>query len=93
MGRRITSALALLAGRACRAGGVRRVLVAGGETSDCVSAALGVRSMRIWEELEPGIPLMTGRTRDGGELLLVFKSGSFGSDGFLLEAMRRMNQA
>lgn len=93
MGRRITSALALLAGRACRAGGVRRVLVAGGETSDCVSAALGVRSMRIWEELEPGIPLMTGRTRDGGELLLVFKSGSFGSDGFLLEAMRRINQA
>lgn len=93
MGRRITSALALLAGRACQAGGVRRVLVAGGETSDCVSAALGVRSMRIWEELEPGIPLMTGRTRDGGELLLVFKSGSFGSDGFLLEAMRRMNQA
>ena len=93
MGRRSTSALALLAGRACQAGGVRRVLVAGGETSDCVSAALGVRSMRIWEELEPGIPLMTGRTRDGGELLLVFKSGSFGSDGFLLEAMRRMNQA
>ena len=93
MGRRITSALALLAGRACQAGGVRRVLVAGGETSDCVSAALGVRSMRIWEELEPGIPLMTGRTRDGEELLLVFKSGSFGSDGFLLNTMCRMNQA
>lgn len=93
LGRRITSALSLLAGRACRASGVRRVLVAGGETSDWVSAALGVRSMRIWEELEPGIPLMTGRTRDGEELLLVFKSGSFGSDGFLLNTMCRMNQA
>ncbi len=90
IGRRITGALGSVVRMAYRRSGVRRILVAGGETSDGVSAALGVRTMRIWQELEPGIPLMTGKTADGEELLLVFKSGSFGSPHFLYDTMLQM---
>ena len=67
--------------------------VAGGETSSAVSAGLGVRSMRIWQEIEPGVPLMTARCEDSSELMLVLKSGSFGSDGFLSNAVQLMRRA
>ncbi len=90
IGRQITEALGSVARRTYQRSGVRRILVAGGETSDGVSAALRVRTMRIWQELEPGIPLMTGKTADGEELLLVFKSGSFGSPHFLYDTMLQM---
>lgn len=66
--------------------GITRYVVAGGETSDSVSRGLGVRSMRIWQEIEAGVPVMTGLTQDGNRLLLVFKSGSFGSPVFLMKA-------
>lgn len=90
IGRLIGGALEELT-RAVRARtGVSRILVAGGETSDAVSRALGVRTMRIWQEIEPGVPLMTGRTRAGEELLLVFKSGSFGSERFLWTALQQL---
>ena len=89
-GRRISRALGQAA-RMVRAGtGVSRILVAGGETSDAVSAALEVRAMEIGQEIEPGVPLMAGKTARGEQLLLVFKSGSFGSDGFLYNAAAQM---
>lgn len=66
--------------------GLSRYVVAGGETSDAVSRGLGVRTMRIFQEIEPGVPVMTARTFAGEALALVFKSGSFGSDTFLLSA-------
>lgn len=64
-----------------------RYLVAGGETSDAVSRGLGVRVMRIWQEIEAGVPLMTAPVA-GGELRLVLKSGSFGSEEFLAKAAK-----
>ena len=39
------------------------------------------------EEIEPGVPAMTGTT-NLGELQLVLKSGSFGSEFFLEKAAR-----
>ena len=72
--------------------GVSRILVAGGETADGVSRALGVRTMEIGQELAPGVPLMRGRTAEGEEMLLVFKSGSFGSDTFLWDAAEQLSQ-
>jgi len=85
-GRCISLAFEAIARQVREATGLTRYLVAGGETSDSVSRGLGVRTMRIFQEIEPGVPVMTARTFSGEELALVFKSGSFGSDAFLLSA-------
>lgn len=85
-GRYISLAFEAIAAQIRRTTGLTRYLVAGGETSDSVSRGLRVRTMRIWQEIEPGVPVMTARTSAGDELALVFKSGSFGSDAFLLSA-------
>lgn len=85
-GRYISLAFEAIARQVRETTGLTRYLVAGGETSDSVSRGLGVRTMRIWQEIEPGVPVMTARTFAGDELALVFKSGSFGSDAFLLRA-------
>ncbi len=91
-GRRISLAFEAAARDVRARTGLTRYLVAGGETSDAVSHGLQVRTMRIWQEIEAGVPLMTAQTLDGAQLALVLKSGSFGSDPFLLraaEALRR----
>lgn len=85
-GRRISLAFEGIAQQVRRATGASRYVVAGGETSDAVSRGLAVRMMRIWQEIEPGIPLLTAPTPQG-ELALVLKSGSFGSREFLRKAV------
>ncbi|MEV5778787.1 nucleotide-binding domain containing protein [Streptomyces antimycoticus] len=37
-------------------GGVRRLIVAGGETSGAVTTALGIRAVLVGEEADPGVP-------------------------------------
>ena len=59
--------------------------MAGGDTSATVSRRLGVRKMVILDEIEAGVPTMYGYG-DLGEMLLVLKSGSFGSERFLEKA-------
>lgn len=75
--------------------GLKKAVVAGGETSAAVSDALGIHKMVILREIEPGVPAMYGYDEDGRETLLVFKSGSFGSDAFLsksVDSLRRLEK-
>lgn len=65
--------------------GVRRLVVAGGETSGAVVSRLGVRSLRVGPEIDPGVPWTWAQTADG-PLLLSLKSGNFGSPGYFLKA-------
>ncbi len=65
--------------------GIRNLVVAGGDTSAAVSFELGVYRMEIGREIETGVPVMTGKS-SLGILNLVLKSGSFGSEKFLLKA-------
>jgi 3-dehydrotetronate 4-kinase len=64
--------------------GVRRLVVAGGETSGAVVAALGVRGLRIGPPIDPGVPW----TVSLGEphLALALKSGNFGALDFFRKA-------
>lgn len=64
--------------------GVRRFIVAGGETSAAVVAALGVSGLRIGGEIDPGVPWTVGI----GErpFALALKSGNFGAPDFFLKA-------
>jgi uncharacterized protein YgbK (DUF1537 family) len=65
--------------------GVRRLVVAGGETSGAAVARLGVRSLRIGAEIDPGVP-WTYAEGSGEPLLLALKSGNFGGNDFFLKA-------
>jgi uncharacterized protein YgbK (DUF1537 family) len=64
--------------------GFSRFLVAGGETSGAVVAALGVKALAIGAEIDPGVPwtLATGSQ----PLALALKSGNFGTDDFFVKA-------
>lgn len=84
-GRRISLAFEGIAATVRGLTGASRWVVAGGETSDAVSRGLGVRVMHIWQEIEAGVPVLTAPV-DGGEMRLVLKSGSFGSEAFLAKA-------
>jgi uncharacterized protein YgbK (DUF1537 family) len=66
------------------ASGYSRFLIAGGETSGAVVAALGVSTLRIGPEIDPGVPW----TRSIGEpdVALALKSGNFGAPDFFLKA-------
>jgi uncharacterized protein YgbK (DUF1537 family) len=68
-----------------RGEGYRRFLVAGGETSGAVVAALGVKAMRIGPEIDPGVP-WTLSLGDAEPLALALKSGNFGADDFFIRA-------
>lgn len=84
----IESAFASIATALVEAG-MRRFIVAGGETSGAVVKALGVRQLVIGPQIEPGVPA----TQSLGEprLALVLKSGNFGSDRFFLTALDQLH--
>ena len=65
---------------------MRRLVVAGGETSGAVVQALGINALRIGPQIDPGVPW----TASLGEprLALALKSGNFGGDGFLRQGAR-----
>jgi len=65
--------------------GVRRLVVAGGETSGAVAQALGVTMLRIGPQIDPGVPW----TQSTGEprLALALKSGNFGAVDFFDKAL------
>ncbi|WP_428488370.1 3-oxo-tetronate kinase [Rhodopila sp.] len=67
--------------------GVRRIVVAGGETSGAVVGRLRVRSLRIGGEIDPGVP-WTYAEGSGPDLMLALKSGNFGATDFFLKAFR-----
>jgi uncharacterized protein YgbK (DUF1537 family) len=87
VGARIEAALADLA--AGLAGlGVRRLIVAGGETSGAVIDRLGVTALEIGGEIAPGVPLL--RSLGGETMLFALKSGNFGGPGFFRAALGAM---
>ena len=70
--------------RRLSAGGVTRLLVAGGETSGATVLGLGIRTLEIGPEIDPGVPWT--RVVDGPEMVVALKSGNFGTPDFFLKA-------
>ncbi len=72
--------------RALVARGVRRLVIAGGETSGAVVQALGIKALAIGPQIDPGIPwaISLGEPR----LALALKSGNFGGVEFFDKALR-----
>jgi uncharacterized protein YgbK (DUF1537 family) len=69
--------------------GVRKLVVAGGETSGAVVAALGIRALRIGPQIDPGVP-WTASIGDP-KLALALKSGNFGAPDFFHKALDRID--
>ncbi len=67
--------------------GVRRLVVAGGETSGAAVDRLGVSAFRLGPEIAPGVPLMRTVGRAGGDLQIALKSGNFGGRDFFARAL------
>jgi uncharacterized protein YgbK (DUF1537 family) len=65
--------------------GVRRMVVAGGETSGAVVSRLGVQQLRIGAEIDPGVP-WTYAEGTGPAMRLALKSGNFGGRDFFTGA-------
>ncbi|WP_077623223.1 four-carbon acid sugar kinase family protein [Sediminibacillus massiliensis] len=61
--------------------GQRLFVVAGGDTSAAVCKMLGIKGMRVWKEIQPGLPSCLSQTDPS--YLFVLKSGSFGDRTFL----------
>ena len=70
--------------------GVRRFVVAGGETSGAVMNALEIKSVRIGKEISPGVPWVHNQGATACSLAL--KSGNFGADSFFCDAIACLNE-
>ena len=70
--------------------GVRRLVVAGGETAGAVVQALGVSGLRIGRQIDPGVPWTVSLPGSPVEtpLALALKSGNFGAPDFFLRAFQ-----
>ena len=66
-------------------GGVRKLVVAGGETSGAVVSALDIGALRIGPQIDPGVP-WTASIGDL-KLALALKSGNFGGPEFFRKAL------
>ncbi|WP_455923701.1 3-oxo-tetronate kinase [Pseudomonas putida] len=70
------------------AAGVRRFVVAGGETSGAVVQALGVRLLQIGAQIDPGVPATV--STQAQPLALALKSGNFGGRDFFSKALNQL---
>ncbi|WP_422375385.1 3-oxo-tetronate kinase [Roseibium sp.] len=64
--------------------GVKRIVVAGGETSGAVVSGLQANSLEIGPRIAPGVPALKVAERP---LALALKSGNFGGPAFFSEAL------
>jgi len=73
--------------------GVRRFVVAGGETAGAVVQALGVTGLRIGRQIDPGVPWTVSlpASLDEPALALALKSGNFGAPDFFLRAFSALS--
>ena len=81
---------ALFAETAARllAAGLSRLVVAGGETSGAVVSALGLESLAIGPEIDPGVPVLVSNGKL--KVSLALKSGNFGSVDFFEKALQKL---
>lgn len=68
-----------------RNAGMKKLIVAGGETSGAVLSALGVTSLRIGPEIAPGVPWTVSVEEPA--MCLALKSGNFGEEDFFERAL------
>jgi len=71
------------------AAGVKRLVVAGGETAGAVVQALAVSALKIGPQIDPGVPWTA--TSGAHPILLALKSGNFGTQDFFAKALAQLD--
>jgi uncharacterized protein YgbK (DUF1537 family) len=89
--RRVSEAVAEVTARVLDSSGQNRLVAAGGETAAAVCERLGVNGMRVWREIQPGLPSCLSLTDP--PRMLVLKSGSFGKPDFFEQALQHLREA
>jgi uncharacterized protein YgbK (DUF1537 family) len=88
-GHAIEQAMADIAQALVRAG-VRRLVVAGGETSGAVVDRLEIPGFLVGAEIAAGVPVLRAVGASDGNMLLALKSGNFGGPDFFSDALELM---
>lgn len=90
--RAIMASVGCCAEEICRKASFDRLAVIGGETAQCITARLGVRSIELTAKLEPGVAegTLCGGVLDGKEFAL--KGGSVGSEQALEKMLCRWKE-
>ncbi|MGY8681332.1 3-oxo-tetronate kinase [Bradyrhizobium sp. UFLA05-153] len=70
--------------------GVRRLVVAGGETSGAVVDRLKIPGFLVGAEIAAGVPVLRAVGANEGGMLLALKSGNFGGPEFFSDALGLM---
>ena len=70
--------------------GVRRLVVAGGETSGAVVDRLRIPGFLVGAEIAAGVPVLRAVGAKKGAMLLALKSGNFGGPEFFSDALTLM---
>lgn len=70
--------------------GVRRLIVAGGETSGAVVDRLRIPGFLVGAEIAAGVPVLRAVGTEAGDMLLALKSGNFGGPAFFSDALGLM---
>ncbi|MBY3048314.1 3-oxo-tetronate kinase [Rhizobium laguerreae] len=71
--------------------GVRRLVIAGGETSGAAVDRLAIPAFLIGPEIAPGVPVLRTVGNAQGDMLLALKSGNFGGEDFFAAALAMMH--
>ncbi|MBB2750567.1 UNVERIFIED_ORG: uncharacterized protein YgbK (DUF1537 family) [Rhizobium aethiopicum] len=71
--------------------GVRRLVVAGGETSGAAVDRLAIPAFLIGPEIAAGVPVLRTVGNAQGDMLLALKSGNFGGEDFFTAALAMMH--
>ena len=69
--------------------GMKRFIVAGGETSGAITKAFGVTQLNIGKEIAPGVPWTFFGPKDN-QIALSLKSGNFGRKSFFTDALNKL---
>ena len=80
----VEDTLAYVARQLCDSG-IRKFIIAGGETSGAVSQALGVSEFAIGPQIAPGVPWLVSHSNP--TLCIALKSGNFGAPDFFQHAL------
>ena len=83
----VEAALASIAQGLVKAG-VRRLVVAGGETSGAVVQRLGIKALRIGPQIDPGVPAVYAESTP--PMAMALKSGNFGAQDFFTKALEAL---
>lgn len=84
----ISEAIATITSEVMKKTGQYRFVIAGGDTSATVCKVLGIQGMRVWQEIQPGLPSCVSHTDPS--YFFVLKSGSFGNETFIEEAFEHL---